>query len=160
MTSSCLYDEGSRVLTAGAFKFVLNIELQRAERAQDFVTLVTIEVEREWSGTTFPADKGTMHGVAEVIGSEVRSTDLMGHAGERTLALMLVGGNVHQFTPLIDRLVLRIKNHAFDFALRMTVGAACCPTDGLDADSLRCSALSRPIVNLRGRGPTGSLTSG
>ena len=42
MTSSSFYEEGSRLLTPGAFEFVLDSELKRAVRSQNFLTLVTV----------------------------------------------------------------------------------------------------------------------
>ncbi len=40
MTSSPFYEEGSKVLTPGAFDFVLDSELKRAVRSQNYLTLV------------------------------------------------------------------------------------------------------------------------
>src|SRR6185437_15708170 len=50
MPSSSFYEEGSKVLTPGAFKFVLDRELTRAMRSQNFLTLVVVEASREWEG--------------------------------------------------------------------------------------------------------------
>ena len=52
MTSSSFYEQGSKVLTPGAFEFVLDSELKRAVRSQNFLTLVTVEASREWEGMT------------------------------------------------------------------------------------------------------------
>ena len=43
MTSSSFYEEGSKLLTSGAFQFVLDRELKRAVRSQNFLTLVAVE---------------------------------------------------------------------------------------------------------------------
>src|SRR5215471_4605078 len=150
MSSHWLHDEGGGVLTPGAFKFVLGLELKRAERSQDFLTLVTIEADWEWKGMVVPGDKATVREVAEVISPEVRSTDLIGRTDERTLALMLFGANVEQSVPFIHRFVSRIENYAFTNAVRIVVGAACCPTDTVDADTLTFHALSRSTVSCRG----------
>ena len=77
--SSAFYEEGSRLLTPGAFEFVLDSELKRAVRSQNFLTLVTLETSREWEGMMVTADDGTLLEVAQVIGREVRDTDLLGH---------------------------------------------------------------------------------
>jgi hypothetical protein len=160
MSSHWLYDDGGRVLTPGAFKFVLSLELKRAERSQDFLTLVTIEADREWNGMLLPGDKVTVREIAEVISREVRSTDLIGRTDERTLVLMLFGADVEQSIPIIHRFVSRIENYAFFIAVRIAVGAACCPTDAVDADTLTCRALSRSTVNCRGGGHTGWTAPG
>jgi len=150
MTSSSFYEEGSRLLTPGAFEFVLDSELKRAVRSQNFLTLVTLEASREWEGMMVTADDGTVHEVAQLIGKEVRDTDLLGHTERGTLALVLLDADFDHSTRVIDRLVARIENYEFATPLRIAVGAACYPTHAVDAESLKRQALSRPIVNWRG----------
>src|SRR4026208_2205024 len=89
-------EEGSKLLTPGAFEFVLDTELKRARRAQSFVTLGMVEAARgggrpravagamfggarEGAGVLVRAGEGTVHEVGEIIGREVRDTDLIGH---------------------------------------------------------------------------------
>ena len=62
MTIRSFYEEGSKLLTPGAFQFVLDSELKRAVRSQNFLTLVTVEASREWDGMTVTADDGTRMG--------------------------------------------------------------------------------------------------
>ena len=68
-----------------AFEFVLDSELKRAVRSQNYLTLVTVEASREWEGMTVTADDGTLQEVAQLIGREVRDTDLIGHTDRGTL---------------------------------------------------------------------------
>lgn len=150
MTSSSFYEEGSRLLTPGAFEFVLDSELKRAVRSQNFLTLVVIETSREWEGMMMTADDGTVHEVAQIVGREVRDTDVIGHTTRGTLALVLLDSDFEHSARVIDRLVSRIENYKFSTALRLAVGAACYPTHAVDADSLKRQAMSRPIVNWRG----------
>lgn len=150
MTSGSFYEENSKLLTPGAFEFVLESELKRAVRSQNFLTLVVIEASREWEGMTVSADDGTLQEVAAIIGREVRDTDLLGRTDRGTLALVLLDADFEHSTHVIDRLVARIENYEFSTALRIAVGAACYPTHAVDADTLKRQALSRPIVNWRG----------
>jgi PleD family two-component response regulator len=150
MASSSFYEEGSKVLTPAAFEFVLESELKRAVRSQNFLTLVILEASREWEGMMVTADDGTLQEVAQVIGKEVRDTDLLGHTDKGTLALVLLDADFEHSTRVIDRLVARIENYEFPTALRIAVGAACYPTHAVDADTLKRQAMSRPIVNWRG----------
>jgi GGDEF domain-containing protein len=149
MTDS-FFEEGSRLLTPNAFEFVLDGELKRAVRSQNFLTLVMLEASREWEGMTVTADDGTVQEVAQIIGKEVRDTDLLGHTEKGTLALVLLDADFEHSSRVIDRLVARIENYEFPTALRIAVGAACYPTHAVDADSLKRQAMSRPIVNWRG----------
>jgi GGDEF domain-containing protein len=99
---------------------------------------------------TVTADDGTLHEVAQIIGKEVRDTDLLGHTEKGTLALVLLDADFEHSARVIDRLVSRIENYEFPTALRIAVGAACYPTHAVDAESLKRQAMSRPIVNWRG----------
>ncbi len=153
MTSSSFYEEGSKVLTPGAFEFVLDSELKRAVRSQNFLTLVVVEAAREWDGVLVTADDGTVQEVAQIIGREVRDTDLLGHTDKGMLALVLLDADFEHSTRVIDRVVSRIENYEFATALRIAVGAACYPTHAVDPDSLKQQALSHPVVNWRGGSP-------
>ncbi len=148
MTSS-FYEEGSRLLTPGAFEFVLDSELKRAVRSQNFLTLVVVEASREWEGMMVTADDGTVHEVAQLIAREVRDTDLLGHTEKGTLALVLLDADFDHSTRVIERVIARIDNYEFPTALRIAVGAACYPTHAVDAESLKHQAMSHPIVNWR-----------
>jgi GGDEF domain-containing protein len=150
MTSSTFYEDGSNLLTPGAFQFVLESELKRAVRSQNFLTLVVFEASREWEGMVMTADDGTVFEVAQLIGKEVRDTDLLGHTEKGTLALVLLDADFDSSTRVIDRLVARIENYKFPTPLRINVGAACYPTHAVDAESLKRQALAHPIVNWRG----------
>lgn len=143
------------MLRPHAFEFVLDGELKRAVRSQNFLTLVVLEASREWDGLTVSADEGTVEEVASVVGHEVRDTDLLGFADNGMLSLVLLDSNYENSTKVIDRLVQRIDSYDFPSPLRISVGAACYPTDAVDADSLRQQAISHPVVNWRGRGADG-----
>jgi GGDEF domain-containing protein len=150
MTSASFYEEGSKVLTPGAFEFVLDSELKRAVRAQTFLTLVVIEATREWDGVLVTADDGTVHEVAQAIGRDVRDTDFIGHTTRGVLALVLLDAAYEHAMQVVDRIVSRITSYEFPNALRIAIGAACYPTHAVDADSLKHQAISRPIANWRG----------
>ena len=142
------YEENSRLLTPGAFEFVLDSELKRAVRSQNYLTLVTVEASREWEGMTVTADDGTLHEVEQLISREVRDTDLIGHTDRGTHA------DFERSERVITRLVSRIENYEFPTQMRIAVGAACYPTHAVDAESLKRQALSRPVVNWRGSHPS------
>jgi hypothetical protein len=129
---------------------VLDAELKRAVRSQNFLTLLTVEACREWEGMTMTADDGTVQDVAQIIGSQVRDTDLIGHTDAGTVSVALLDTDFENSARVIDRLVSRIENYEFPTPLRIAVGAACYPTHAVSADSLKRQALSRPVVNWRG----------
>lgn len=149
MHSDPFFEEGTRVLTPTAFQFVLDGELRRAVRSQNFLTLVVLDTRREWEGMTVSADDGTVDEVAQIVGREVRESDVLGHTDRGTLALVLLDSDFDSSTKVIDRLIQRINHYDFPTPLRISVGAACYPTHAVDAPSLKEQAASRPVVNWR-----------
>jgi hypothetical protein len=143
------YEEGSKLLTAGAFEFVFEGALKRAVRSQNHLTLVTMAASRESDGDA--PDEGMLKEVAQVIGSQVRDTDVMGYADRGTIAIALIDTDFDLSARVIDRLVSCMEAHEFPPALRVAVGAACYPTHAVDADSLKREALSHPMVKWRAR---------
>ena len=153
MADAFFEEEGSRLLTAHAFEFVLDGEMKRAVRSQNYLTLVALETRREWDGMTMTADDGTLDEVARIIGHEVRDTDLLGSTETGVLSLVLLDADYDNATKVIDRLVQRIDHYEFTTPLRISVDAACYPTHAVDSDSLKQEALSHPVVNWRGGSP-------
>ena len=147
--TSAFFEEGSKLLTADAFEFVLCTELKRAVRYQNFLTLVTVETSREWESMMVTVDSGTVHEIAQLIGREGRDTDLLGHTDKGTLSLVLIDTDFDHSARVIERLVSRIENYKFSQPLRIAVGAACYPTHAVDADALKRQAITRPIVHWR-----------
>jgi hypothetical protein len=113
MPSDSFFEEGSRLLTQSAFEFVLDGELKRAVRSQNFLTLVVLETRREWEGLEVTADDGTLDAVAQLISREVRDTDLLGKTDKGTLSLVLLDTDFDNSARVIDRLVSRIDSYEF-----------------------------------------------
>ena len=139
-----------RVLDDALFEAVLETELKRAVRGQNFVTLVVMEARREWEGLMLRADEGTLAGIADIIGREVRDTDPLGQSGQGALCLLLIDADYDHSTRVVNRLVGRIDSHEFPTPLHIAIGAASYPTHAVDAASLRRQAMTRPLVNWRG----------
>jgi hypothetical protein len=156
---SSFREKDTALLTPGAFAVVLDSELKRAARAQNYVTLVTLETSREWQGMAVPVDRGVVQEVAQIISHEIRDTDVIGHTDEGVLALVLLDSDFEHSTSVVDRLLSMMADHEFPAALRITVGAACCPTNAVDAASLKREAMLHPIMNWRGKSTGGATFS-
>ena len=147
------FEQESRLLTPNAFEFVLDGELKRAVRSQNYLTLVTLEASREWDGMTVAADQGTVEEMAQIVRNEVRDTDLLGCTGTGTLSLVLLDADLENSTRVIERLIQRMDHYDFPTLMRVSVGAACYPTDAVDAESLKRQARSHSLVNWRSGRP-------
>lgn len=144
------FEDGTRLLTPHAFDFVLDGELKRAVRSQNFLTLVVLETRREWDGMMVAADAGTVGDVARIVGHVVRNTDLIAAPANGTLSLVLLDTDFDDSTKVIDRVVRRIDDYDFPAPLHISLGAACYPTHAIDVSSLKRQALSRAVVSWRG----------
>jgi diguanylate cyclase (GGDEF)-like protein len=136
--------EEYRLLSSEAFEFVLNNELKRAVRSQNFLTLV--HVEPTIRGESDPASgDSAVREVARLISRDVRETDLLAHTGKGRLSLVLLDADLENSMGVIQRLRSRLDHYEFTQPLAIEVGAACCPTHGADAESLRRAAEAHPV---------------
>ena len=147
MATDPFLEEDFRVLTPEAFAFVLSNELKRAVRSQNFVTLVVVEPALK--GATTANGNGdreqAVREVARLISRDVRETDLLSHTSRGQLSVVLLDADLESSIRVIDRLMARLDHYEFPRPLTFEVGAACCPTHGVDAESLRRAAESRPV---------------
>jgi GGDEF domain-containing protein len=90
--------------------------------------------------------------VARLVSREVRETDLLSQTGEGRLSVVLLDADMQSSMRVIDRLMSRFENYEFPTPLTVAVGAACCPTHGADAESLRRAAEARPVHRRENRG--------
>ncbi|HEY0875857.1 MAG TPA: hypothetical protein VGD94_20445 [Vicinamibacterales bacterium] len=146
MATDPFLEEDFRVLTPEAFEFVLTNELKRAMRSLNFLTLVVIEpaLKGETASETREADVAVRE-VGRLISRDVRETDLLSYTRAGQLSLVLLDADLENAVRVIDRLMARLDHYEFAQPLTFDVGAACCPTHGLDAESLRRAAEARPV---------------
>ena len=154
--SSSFRGKDTALLTPGAFAVVLDSELKRAARGQNYLTLITLEASRDWQGKAVPVDRGIVQEVAQIISREIRDTDVIGHTDEGVLTVMLLDADFEHSRWVVDRLLSIMADYELPATLRITVGAACCPTNAVDAASLKREAMSHPIVNWRGKSTGGA----
>jgi GGDEF domain-containing protein len=142
MAGDPFFEEDCRVLTPEAFDFVLNNELKRAVRSQNFLTLLVVEP----TGQVDQAQRtSVIREVARLVSREVRETDLLAQTHEGQLSVVLLDSDLHSSMQVVDRLVSRFTHYEFPTPVAIEVGAACCPTHGADAETLRRAAEARPI---------------
>jgi len=146
MTANPFLDEDYHVLTSEAFEFVLNNELKRAVRSQNFLTLVHVEPTIGGGAGGGNGDRDTaVREIARLISRDVRETDLLAQTGTGRLSVVLLDADFPNSIGVIDRLMSQLNNYTFSRPVTIKVGAACCPTHGADADSLRRAAEAQPV---------------
>ena len=145
MAAEPFLDEDYRVLTSEAFDFVLNNELKRAVRSQNFLTLVHVEPTiRGGAGNDGERDLAVRE-IARLVSRDVRETDLIAETRKGRLSLVLLDADMQNSLGVIERLMSRLEHYGFSRPLAIGFGAACCPTHGADVESLRRAAESQPI---------------
>jgi hypothetical protein len=125
------------VLSNETFDFVLTNELKRAQRSQNFVTLVLLEPR---SGG--PAD--AVGEIARLVSRELRETDMLA-ADSTKVSMVLLDTDLQNSNRVIERVMSRLEHYQFTTPVEIEVGAACCPTHGADLDTLRRAASKRVI---------------
>jgi hypothetical protein len=120
------------VLNAGTFEFVLNNELKRALRSQNFVTLVVMEPGGGDPATAVPE-------IAGLVGRELRETDMLAVDG-MAVWMVLLDADVQNSARVIERVMTGLEHYQFTTPVEIEVGAACCPTHGADLDTLKRAA--------------------
>lgn len=138
MAADPFLEEDFRVLTPEAFDFVLTNELKRAVRSQNFLTLVTMEPRT-------PESAVDARQIARLVSREVRETDLLSASDQGRFSMVLLDADLPNSMRVIDRLMARLEHYQFATPLEIEIGAACCPTHGVDAETLRRTAATRHL---------------
>ena len=142
MAADPFRDEDSRVLTPEAFDFVLRNELKRAARSQNFLTLLIVDA----TTRAVNSERARLsREVARLVSREVRETDLLSQSDDGQLSVVLLDADLPNSMRVVDRLLSCFEHYEFATATGIAVGAACCPTHGCDAESLRRAAEVRPV---------------
>ena len=143
--------EDPRALPPEVFDFVVNNELKRAIRSQNFLTLLVVDP------TPQSADGQRSQLAAElarVIGRVVRETDILSPGADGRLSLVLLDADFNSSMRVVDRLMTWVEHYEFRTPATFSIGAASCPTDGVDLATLRSAAAARPVQSRRA--PRGS----
>lgn len=139
------YDD-SRVLPPDVFDFVLNNELKRAIRSQNYLTLLVVEPTPR---TPEGERKDLARQLAHVISHVVRETDILSPSDDGKLSVVLLDADFQNSMNVVDRLMARVEHYEFTTPAAISIGAACCPTHGADIESLRSAAESQPVQTRR-----------
>jgi GGDEF domain-containing protein len=111
-----------------------------------------------WDGLTVAADDGILAELGAIVGREVRDTDLLAQAERGALWLVLLDADEDGSRRVMERVVNRIDSYRFPTPVSIVMGAACCPTHAVDAETLKREAASRPVLSARRQVQPGSST--
>ena len=152
-SSLTVANERHIVLSVNWFAFILHWALRQALRHAHYVTLVTIRATREHVGWTVDVGAPAMTDIAEVVGPTIRETDLIGELDDGRLGLLLSHADDAAALRVIQRFGETLGDVQFSVSLAFVIGAACCPTNGIDMRTLVAHAMSHPVLNVPARPP-------
>ena len=145
------FSDDPRALTPEVFDFVVNNELKRAIRSQNFLTLLVVDpIPRHAEGQRPELARE----LARVIGRLVRETDILSPGIDGRLSVVLLDADFDHSMQVVDRLMTWVEHYEFRTPATFAIGAASCPTHGVDLASLRSAAASRTVQPRRA--PRGS----
>src|SRR5947207_546918 len=103
-----------RVLSPEAFDFVLQNELKRALRSQNFLTLVVVQPTPIGATGDVTEDQSqAVHQIARLISRDVRETDLLSETAAGRLSVVLLDADMQSSLRVIDRLMSRLEHYEF-----------------------------------------------
>ncbi len=151
MVEDDCFSDDPRALTPEVFEFVVTNELKRAIRSQNFLTLLLVDP------TPLNAESERLElarELARVVGQVVRETDILSPDQEGRLSVVLLDADFDSSMQVVERLMTWVEHYEFRTPASFSIGAASCPTHGVDLVSLRSAAASRSIQPRRA--PRGS----
>src|SRR6185312_12827041 len=136
------FSDDPRALTPEVFDFVVNNELKRAIRSQNFLTLLVVDPTPRHGEGQRPE---LARELARVIGRVVRETDILSPGRDGRLSVVLLDADFDSSMQVVDRLMTWVEHYEFRTPASFAIGAATSPTHGVDLTSLRSAAASRPV---------------
>ena len=140
--NSILFDKETETLTSCLFSFLVDWEMKRSLRYQNFVSLLIFEPDQK------PQDTETLRTLVTLIRKHIRETDLIGRIGNTRFGLLLIKSNLDGAYITASRIVEHVDNYIFSQEkfqhLSLSIGGACFPTN---ITSLKTSDLFKHAEN-------------
>ena len=120
-----LFNEETGALSSDFFDFLVEWEIKRSLRYQNFATLLILEPDRR------PQSQATLGTLATLIRKNVRETDPIGRIGEARFGILLLKTDLDGAYIIASRIMDHISNYIFSkeeaHRLTLSIGGACFP---------------------------------
>ena len=117
---------GGRVVDDRLFQFLLNLEVQKAQRLRYCVSLVCVAAEVAPPETR----ESSLPSLAEMATRYIRGTDVVAPWARASLALLLIDAETTHLPSILRRLTARLATIAW------SAGGSCYPSTATHADDL------------------------
>lgn len=115
------------------FALITELEVRKAVRLQYYVSLLGIRADLE-DGDEGPAPRSINQQLAELISTEVRSTDVIcATPASPYLRILLVNAHLYNLPVVIQRIIRTVSRHVFEIndqlrEVALSMGGACFPS--------------------------------
>lgn len=126
-----------RVLNQELFLFLLDLEIKRARRYQNFISLISIKLNNMIKGKT-PIDiKTQQRNLTEFLSSEIRESDILASIGDDQLVILLPYADIKTCRKARERFEEAIKYLDFKKSgVEINMDQFCFPVNGADSVDL------------------------
>ena len=128
------------LLPKETFKGLLEMELKRSQRYQNFASVLLVEAYQEERVNQINGSNDHLsQRVAALMRSEIRETDLLGSFDENVLMIVLLHSDTNTSVGVAHRLGTLLGGYLGDgegASARFCVGGACFPTHATDLSSI------------------------
>ena len=130
-----------RILEPQVFDYFLDLEVDRARRYQNYVSLLSLKIEAGEGGA--PLEEKDFEALVELLKEELREVDVIGRNEDGSISIILLHADLQSTERVVARIHARLSDYTFDLRgeqKRVAVGGACCPTQASDIDALKAHA--------------------
>jgi hypothetical protein len=134
-------DAGSKVVDDPLFRFLVDLEIQKARRLRYSVSLVCLAVDLAPAETPEPVPS-----LVELVTRHTRGTDVVARWAPASLALLLVDAESTHLSSIISRLMAHLETVAW------SAGGACYPKTATRPDDMLRQAVDSMVMAKKGGG--------
>ena len=138
--------EIGRILNRELFLYLLDLEVKRARRYQNFFCVLSLKLSRLPGSANHTNLQNCFQTLSHWLSEELRESDILGSLGENQLAALLPYADLSSGTHARDRFDGGLKYFNFkNDGFQLSIDQVCFPKDGTDtADLIRKITGSEP----------------
>lgn len=127
----------NRVLNQELFLFLLDLEIKRARRYQNFISLISIRLNNTIKGKGVVDIKVQQKNLSEFLSSEIRESDILASIGGDQLVILLPYADIKTCRKAKERFEEALKYLDFKKSgIELSIDQFCFPVNGADSIDL------------------------
>ncbi len=127
----------NRVLNQELFLFLLDLEIKRARRYQNFISLISIRLNNTIKGKGVVDIKVQQKNLSEFLSSEIRESDILASIGDDQLVILLPYADIKTCRKAKERFEEALKYLDFKKSgIELSIDQFCFPVNGADSIDL------------------------